>query len=127
MFLYALILLLVLILFCFVTFVTLKDPAILNQITSLNGLEYIKEPTQSETEMKEGMAPLGWGSYKPDYAYGVCDPGSFERSSCEIGNCPLGTTVSNERYCGIVHAQDSDPKERTENIKRCIDMMKYCD
>ena len=74
------------------------------------------------------MAPLGWGSYKPtDYTYGVCNQGPYESSSCEIGNCPLGTTVTDERYCGIVHAQDSDPMTRTKNTKQCVKMMKHCD
>lgn len=81
------------------------------------------------TPKSEGMAPLGWGSFPNNYPRGECETGSFKSGPCEIGNCPLETTVSHERYCGIVHSQDSDPVSRHENIARCIDEMKdgYCD
>lgn len=86
-----------------------------------------KSSNNSE-EYEEGMAPLNWGTFKNNYPRGQCKTGSFKRKSCEIGNCPLGTTVSHRRYCGIIHAQDSDPVKRKKNIARCVKSMECgCD
>lgn len=75
----------------------------------------------------EHMAPLGWGSYKnTTYPVGGCDIGTLERSDCEVGNCPLGSTVSDERFCGIQCAQDPDVKTRAECYNDCMGMMKNC-
>jgi hypothetical protein len=64
-----------------------------------------------------------------NYQYRENNQDQYNRDSCEVGNCPMGTTISHERYCGIVHSQDSDPQSRRNNINRCIDEMKdgYCD
>lgn len=77
----------------------------------------------------ENMAPLDFGSYPNNYPRGECVTGSMRRKECEIGSCNLYAPISHERYCGIVHAQDSDPEIRHENIRRCIDEMAdgYCD
>lgn len=75
----------------------------------------------------EYMAPLYWGTYDDVYKYGTCNIGSMERSACEIGSCPLGTTVTNEEYCNITHAQDQDPIDRINNVKKCISMLENCD
>lgn len=91
--------------------------------------KYAYPDTHPTTLAKEGMAPLGWGSFPNPYPRGECLTGSMERQPCEVGNCNLGTNISHERYCGIVHAQDSDPVTRHENIARCIYEMQdgYCD
>lgn len=77
----------------------------------------------------EGMAPLNFGTYPNNYPRGRCIQGSPGRRSCETGNCSLQGTISHARYCGIVHAQDSDAETRYENISRCVDEMNegYCD
>lgn len=75
----------------------------------------------------EHMAPLGWGSYENrTYPDGGCDIGTLERSDCEVGNCPMGSTVSDARYCGIQCAQDPDVKTRTDCYNDCMEMVKNC-
>jgi len=85
--------------------------------------------TGSATIKAETMAPLGWGTYPNNYPRGRCIQESLRRRSCEIGSCPLQGTINHERYCGIVHAQDSDAETRYENISRCVNEMNegYCD
>lgn len=72
----------------------------------------------------EHMAPLDFGTYKDNYPRGECRTGKFlERKPCEVGNCPLGTTVSDEQYCYIQCAQDPDPQEREECVVKCLNYM----
>ncbi|VBB18662.1 hypothetical protein YASMINEVIRUS_1193 [Yasminevirus sp. GU-2018] len=80
--------------------------------------------SSNEAECKEGMAPLDAGTYENNYPRGRCRKGSMKRTSCEIGNCPLGTTVTNERFCGIQCAQDPDPESRQQCYDYCMNMMK---
>jgi len=68
----------------------------------------------------EHMAPLDWGTFPNNYPRGECCTGSLEEKACEVGNCPLGTTVTHKEYCEITHAQDSDPVARIRNIDRCV-------
>lgn len=69
----------------------------------------------------ENMAPLDFGTFKNNYPRGECRTGKFwERSDCEVGNCPLGTTVSDQQYCRIQCAQDPDPLERKECYEHCM-------
>lgn len=74
----------------------------------------------------ENMAPLDWGTYKNNYPRGECNQGSFEQTACSVGNCPLGTTVTDQRFCGIQCAQDPDPVSRKECYDYCMNMMKGC-
>jgi hypothetical protein len=69
----------------------------------------------------EHMAPIGFGTYKNNYPRGECRTGEFwKRKDCEIGNCNLGTTVSDKEFCRIQCAQDPDPLERQECYKVCM-------
>lgn len=69
----------------------------------------------------EHMAPLDFGTYKDNYPRGECRTGKFlKRKSCEVGNCNLGTTVSDQQYCRIQCAQDPDPQERQECYDVCM-------
>jgi hypothetical protein len=74
----------------------------------------------------ETMAPLNWGAYKNNYPRGKCNPGNDDKTSCSVGNCPLGSTVSNNEYCGIQCAQNSDPVEREKCHAECMNMMLTC-
>lgn len=74
----------------------------------------------------EPMAPLDFGTFKNDYPVGRCVKGSLERSPCMIGNCPIGTNITNSQYCDIDCAQISDPVTKTKCTKKCISMMKKC-
>jgi hypothetical protein len=73
--------------------------------------------------LSENMAPIGYGSFKNDYPYGKCNTGSFERTSCMTGNCPLQSTITNEQYCDIQCAQDPDAKLRKDCTKSCMKQM----
>jgi hypothetical protein len=74
----------------------------------------------------ETMAPLNFGTYENNYPRGEYNKGSFKHSECSVGNCPLGTTITDERYCGIQCAQDPDPVSRKECYDYCMNMMKDC-
>jgi hypothetical protein len=76
--------------------------------------------------MTEGMAPLNEGTYDNPYPRGRCNRGSFKRHECEVGTCPLGTTVSDTRYCGIQCAQELNRKDRKRCEKHCMNMMVGC-
>ena len=71
----------------------------------------------------EGMAPLNAGTYPNNYPRGKCNSGNFNRSSCEVGPCPLESTVSNKEYCTIQCAQDPDEQIRSKCYHQCIGMM----
>lgn len=76
--------------------------------------------------MTERMAPLNEGTYDNPYPRGRCNRGSFKRRACEVGTCPLDTTVTDRRYCEIQCAQESDRKDRRRCEKHCMDMMVGC-
>jgi hypothetical protein len=78
------------------------------------------------TQTNEYMAPLNFGTYKNNYPRGNCKTGSFERSDCSVGNCPLGTTVTDDRYCNIQCAQELDEKDRKKCHDYCMNMVKDC-
>lgn len=71
----------------------------------------------------ESMAPLNTGTFPNNYPRGKCNSGSFNRSSCEVGTCPLKSTVSNKEYCAIQCAQDPDEGIRNKCYDQCMDMM----
>jgi hypothetical protein len=73
--------------------------------------------------VQEGMAPLNYGTYINKYPRGRCDRTRVKNSTCSIGNCPIGTTITNDRYCKIQCAQDPDPAIRDECYDECMDMM----
>lgn len=80
---------------------------------------------------KEGMislsgAPLNYSTFDPQIPYGKFDAGSFESNDCSVGNCPLGTTVTDDRYCGIQCAQEVDKDDRMKCYAQCMEMMKSC-
>lgn len=105
--------------------------ALLIIIVVLCYLFFFKETTpkipnssdEDDGDLEEGMAPLNYGTYQNNYPRGRCKSGSMKRTSCEVGSCPLGTTVTNERYCGIQCAQDPDPESRADCYAYCMDMM----
>lgn len=76
--------------------------------------------------LTENMAPLNWGTYPNNYPRGRCDKKLTKRTPCEIGTCPLGTTVSDDTFCKIQCAQDPDPQTRKECYDYCVGMVKHC-
>lgn len=73
---------------------------------------------------KEGMAPLGTGSYKNTISeYGKCNKALSENNKCSVGNCPMESTITNDRFCNIQCAQDPDPEIRKQCMDYCMDMM----
>lgn len=69
----------------------------------------------------EHMAPLDFGTFKDNYPRGECRTGEYwKRKPCEVGNCNLGTTVSDQQFCRIQCAQDPDPLERQDCYDNCI-------
>lgn len=84
----------------------------------------IVDPRLDLDQSIEHMAPLDFGTYELNYPRGECRTGRFlERTECEIGNCPLGTTVTDKEYCSIQCAQDPDPVEREECFNRCMNSL----
>lgn len=70
----------------------------------------------------EGMAPLNTGTYKNNYTVGKCNT-DFKRTDCMVGNCPLGSTISNTEYCSLQCAQDPDATIRQECENTCMKIM----
>jgi len=64
---------------------------------------------------REGMAPLETGTYENNYPVGKCNV-----------NCSSGSTITDEHYCYIQCAPDSDSKLRQECTTHCMEMMKNC-
>ena len=85
----------------------------------------IKKNGRMEMKMKnaENMAPVGFGTYKNNYKYGGCDVGSFKRTDCMVGNCPIGSPISNDEFCYIQCAQGVGKEDQMECYKHCIDLM----
>lgn len=75
---------------------------------------------------REHMAPLGFGSYKNDYTYGKCNAGDFKRTDCMVGNCPIGSNISDEEYCYIQCAQGVGEQDYRECYDHCKGMMGNC-
>ena len=71
----------------------------------------------------ESMGPLDTGTFPNNYPRGQCNAGSMERTSCEVGTCPLESTISNKEYCMIQCAQDPDEKIRNKCYQQCMGMM----
>jgi hypothetical protein len=74
----------------------------------------------------EGMAPLNHGSFETNLNNGHCNVDLSAPSECSVGNCPLGTTVSDERYCAIQCAQEVNADDRQKCQAQCMEMMKGC-
>jgi hypothetical protein len=95
-----------------------------------NGKRKMNKSVEDETALEtmssvsnrvEGMAPLDFGTFHNNYPRGECQTGKFwERKPCEVGNCPLGTTVSDQQFCRIQCAQDPDAEERQECYEFCM-------
>ena len=80
-----------------------------------------EESREYMSNVVEGMAPLNFGTFYDNYPRGECRTGRFlERKPCEVGNCPLGTTVSDQQFCRIQCAQDPDAKERQDCYEFCM-------
>ncbi len=77
----------------------------------------------NDSNKYENMAPSEFGAFQNNYLQGKCNPGSFERTFCSLGNCPLESIISNKGYCMIQCAQDPDKKIRQQCYNECIDMM----
>lgn len=88
--------------------------------------EKFMKKTVTNIDSEELMAPLDTGTYDTGVQYGVCNKGSFEKSSCSVGNCPLETTVTDDRYCAIQCAQEVDDADRKKCHAYCMKMIKGC-
>jgi hypothetical protein len=71
----------------------------------------------------ETMGPLDTGVFPNHYPRGRCNAGNMGRTSCEVGTCPLESTISNKEYCAIQCAQDPDKQIRDKCYDQCVDMM----
>ena len=80
----------------------------------------------SNGNTSEYMAPLNYGTYKNNYPRGGCNTGSFKRTDCMVGSCPIGSPVTDEEFCYIQSAQGLDDAEREKYFKKCMVMMKGC-
>jgi hypothetical protein len=82
------------------------------------------DETEEEVENMANVmsgAPLDFGTFPNNYPRGECRTGDFsKRTSCEVGNCHLGTTVSDQQFCRIQCAQDPDAAERQECYDVCM-------
>lgn len=87
---------------------------------------FFDKPRWLTVDSEEGMAPLNYGTYHNPYLRGGCDKGSFKRSDCSVGNCPMGTTISDKKYCGIMCAQEVEKVDRDNCNEYCMGMVKDC-
>ena len=79
------------------------------------------EKMSSVSNAADGGAHLVFGTFTDNYHRVQCRTGRFwERKPCEIGNCPLDTTVSDQQFCQIQCAQDPDPEERQKCYQVCM-------
>lgn len=70
---------------------------------------------------------LNNGTYENKYPRGECKIGDLtKRSDCEVGNCNLGSMISDNQFCQIDCAQESDERERQECQNICLESLKYC-
>ncbi len=74
----------------------------------------------------ESMASLDFGTFKNNYPFGRCNTGSVKRSPCMIGNCPIGTNITDKEYCDINCAQISDPEMKQSCTNTCLNLMRKC-
>ena len=80
---------------------------------------------ESEFFELEHMAPISSNTFKNTKStYGSCSQKEPKESACTVGNCPLGSTISDSRYCEIQCALEPDPKIRAGCRKHCMNMMK---
>lgn len=74
----------------------------------------------------ESFAPLNYGTFYNNYPRGRCNRGSLKRSSCMVGNCPIGSPITDKESCDIYCAQVSDPDSQKSCMVGCLNMMKDC-
>jgi len=82
--------------------------------------------TVSVRKDSEHMAPIDYATFENKTPYGRCSQGNMKRTDCEVGNCPLGTTVSDQTFCEIQCAQEPDPKIKAQCYNHCMGMMPNC-
>jgi hypothetical protein len=85
----------------------------------------LPQPSTNDQDL-EHMAPIDYATFKNKTPYGRCSQGNMKRTDCEVGNCPLGTTVSDQTFCEIQCAQEPDPKLKAQCYNHCMDMMPNC-
>jgi hypothetical protein len=83
-----------------------------------NQLNQPKQETNIET-----MAPLSFGTYQNNYPRGSCNVGSFARTDCMVGNCPIDSMVTDKTYCKLQCAQDPDQELRADCERYCEEML----
>lgn len=66
------------------------------------------------------------GTFINPYPRGRCDVGSFKRQECSVGNCPLGTSVTDNEYCYSQCAQTVDATDNKLCMNDCMNMMVAC-
>lgn len=85
--------------------------------------------TLLQSKTAEFMSPLDFGTFKNDYKFGHCGGSGAEilkRSPCMVGNCHIGTNITNKEYCDIHCAQISDRKMKHQCTSGCLNLMKKC-
>jgi hypothetical protein len=63
------------------------------------------------------------GMFANNYGYGKCAHNVTGRSECEVGTCPIGSTISNAEFCNIQCSQDPLQEIQDSCTRECIDMM----
>lgn len=63
------------------------------------------------------------GMFANNYGYGKCAHNVTGRSECEVGTCPIGSTISNAEFCNIQCSQDPLQEIRDSCTRECVDMM----
>lgn len=72
------------------------------------------------------LVPLDAGTFPNDYVQGTCKPANMQRCECSVGNCPIGSFVTNNEYCSIHCAQISDKKTQDECNTACMNVVTDC-
>jgi len=97
------------------------QPIVLDYVNNQKANQEINQEENDETIEK--MAPLSFGTYQNNYSKGSCNAGSFARTDCMIGNCPINSTIADETYCKLQCAQDPDQELRADCEKYCSEML----
>lgn len=72
------------------------------------------------------IVPLDAGTFPNEYSQGKCEQASTQRCDCTVGNCPVGSFITNNEYCSIHCAQISNKKLQEECNASCMNIVTDC-
>lgn len=106
-------------------------------VTAYNGSRYapissehmdpqIKPVQSTENKEKHSTNENQFGTFLNNYPQGKCQVANMSHCECTVGNCPIGSFVSNNEYCSIQCAQISNKKMQDECNSSCMTIVAEC-